>query len=135
MREERGWSQDFLAEKADVSRQTVSNWENDKVQIDAEKLKRLAEVFGVGMDELYDCESTAKEKKTKPLTLVFSVLAIVVALVSLVLAIVGICTADDNGFSSAIVLSGSAWLYLVAVIALAVLIFCTVLIVKIFKKK
>ena len=52
LREERGWSQEDLAEKADVSRQTVSNWENDKVQIDAEKLKRLSEVFGVGMDEL-----------------------------------------------------------------------------------
>ena len=46
LREERGWSQEDLAEKADVSRQTVSNWENDKVQIDAEKLKRLSEVFG-----------------------------------------------------------------------------------------
>lgn len=30
LREEKGLSQEVLAEKLDVSRQTVSNWENDR---------------------------------------------------------------------------------------------------------
>ena len=34
LREKTGLSQEQLAEKLDVSRQTVSNWENDKVKID-----------------------------------------------------------------------------------------------------
>ena len=37
LREKNGDSQDDLAEKLDVSRQTISNWENDKVKIDAYK--------------------------------------------------------------------------------------------------
>ena len=54
LREERGLSQEVLAEKLDVSRQTVSNWENDRATPDAYKLKQLCEVLGVSADELLE---------------------------------------------------------------------------------
>ncbi|MCI9545076.1 MAG: helix-turn-helix transcriptional regulator [Lachnospiraceae bacterium] len=45
-------SQDELAEKIYVSRQTISNWENDKNYPDINSLLRLSEVFHVSMDVL-----------------------------------------------------------------------------------
>lgn len=47
-----GLSQDALAEKLDVSRQSVSKWETDTSVPELEKLVRLAELFGVTLDEL-----------------------------------------------------------------------------------
>lgn len=53
LREEKGLSQELLAEKLEVSRQTVSNWENDRATPDAYKLKQLCEALEVSADELF----------------------------------------------------------------------------------
>lgn len=45
-------SQDALAERIYVTRQTVSNWENDKSYPDVNSLLLLSEVFGVSIDIL-----------------------------------------------------------------------------------
>lgn len=45
-------SQDELAEKVYVSRQTVSNWETGKSYPDVNSLVLMSEVFGVTVDEL-----------------------------------------------------------------------------------
>lgn len=51
-RSELGLSQDLLAERIYVSRQTVSSWENDKSYPDLNSLLRLSEVFQVSLDNL-----------------------------------------------------------------------------------
>ena len=51
-RNERTLSQEALAEKVFVSRQTVSNWENDKSYPDVKSLMLLSEVFEVSLDQL-----------------------------------------------------------------------------------
>lgn len=51
-RTERGLSQDDLAAKIYVSRQTVSSWENDKTYPDVESLLLLSVLFDVTVDEL-----------------------------------------------------------------------------------
>ena len=51
-RNERTLSQEALAEKIYVSRQTVSNWENDKSYPDVNSLVLLSEVFEVSLDQL-----------------------------------------------------------------------------------
>ena len=51
-RKELGISQDELAEKIIVSRQSISNWENNKTYPDIHTLLLLAETFGVSLDEL-----------------------------------------------------------------------------------
>ena len=51
-RSELSLSQEALAEKIYVSRQTVSNWENNKNYPDINSLLRLSEVFGVSIDIL-----------------------------------------------------------------------------------
>ncbi len=51
-RNDLGLSQDALAEKVFVSRQTISNWENDKSYPDVNSLLLLSEVIGVTIDIL-----------------------------------------------------------------------------------
>ena len=51
-RTERGLSQDDLAAKIYVSRQTVSSWENDKTYPDVESLLLLSVLFDATVDEL-----------------------------------------------------------------------------------
>ncbi|HBG6317425.1 TPA: helix-turn-helix transcriptional regulator [Clostridioides difficile] len=45
-------SQDELAEKIFVSRQTISNWENDKSYPDVKSLLLVSEVFQISLDNL-----------------------------------------------------------------------------------
>lgn len=47
-----GWSQVELAKRLNISKQTVSNWENDNIQPSIEMLMRLAKTFGVTTDYL-----------------------------------------------------------------------------------
>ncbi len=50
-RERKGLSQEELADKVYVSRQTVSNWENNKSYPDINSLKLLTSIFNVSLDE------------------------------------------------------------------------------------
>ncbi len=51
-RKELSLSQDELAERIFVSRQSVSNWENEKTYPDLKSLLMLSEVFSVSLDDL-----------------------------------------------------------------------------------
>ena len=62
-RKKNGWSQEELAEKLDVSRQSVSKWESAQAVPDMNRILKLSEIFGVSTDyllkdELGDDEST-----------------------------------------------------------------------------
>lgn len=52
LRVQKGLSQDVLAEIMEVSRQSVSKWENDAALPELDKLVKLSELFGVTLDEL-----------------------------------------------------------------------------------
>lgn len=68
-RSELSMSQDELAEKVFVSRQSISNWENDKTYPDIKSLLLLSEVFQVSLDQLIkgDLEIMKKEISTQEL--------------------------------------------------------------------
>ncbi len=59
-------SQEELAEKVDVSRQTMSKWETGESIPDIEKCKILADVFGVSLDELVNYESEVQGLSVPP---------------------------------------------------------------------
>ncbi len=46
------WNQDELAEKMFVSRQTISNWENDKSYPDIQSILLLSNLFEISLDQL-----------------------------------------------------------------------------------
>lgn len=47
-----GWSQVQLAEKLSITKQTVSNWENENIQPSIDMLVRLAALFHTSTDYL-----------------------------------------------------------------------------------
>ena len=104
-RTERGLSQDDLAAKIYVSRQTVSSWENDKTYPDVESLLLLSVLFDVTVDELIKGDVEAMKKAianaTRDGALSWGGLAI--AIVGVVAAIAGITQWDWGVVPSAII--------------------------------
>lgn len=61
LRKKAGWSQEELAARLDVSRQSVSKWESAQSIPDLEKIVRLSKLFGVTTDYLLKDEMTDEE--------------------------------------------------------------------------
>ena len=53
-----GWNQVQLADKLNISKQTVSNWENENIQPSIEMLVRLSVLFHVSTDYLLGLDDT-----------------------------------------------------------------------------
>lgn len=66
LRTERNLSQGDLSEILEVSRQSVSKWENGAATPDLDKIIKLSEIFGITIDELVKNEevSAPSEQKT-----------------------------------------------------------------------
>ena len=80
IRTEKKMTQDALAERIHVTRQAISNWENDKTKPDIESLEMLAEVLEVDIEELIYGEKKAvivSQDKTKQKNRIKITLAIV----------------------------------------------------------
>lgn len=58
-----GFSQEKLAELLDVSRQTISSWENERSYPDVHNLIMLCDIYSVSLDDLMkgDIETMKKE--------------------------------------------------------------------------
>lgn len=54
LRKKAGLSQESLAEKLNITRQTVSNWELGQTTPDILQAKELSEIFKVSLDDLTD---------------------------------------------------------------------------------
>ncbi len=94
LRTEKGITQEALAEKLFISRQSVSSWENDRTQPDIEMLGRLSEIFEVSVEELiYGKKRNVTLETEKPdysgtLTVVFAILGSLLAGTGVVLIFV-----------------------------------------------
>ena len=58
LRTERNLSQGGLADALEVSRQSVSKWENNSAVPELDKLVKMAQLFGISLDELVTGEPT-----------------------------------------------------------------------------
>lgn len=113
LRTQRGMSQDDLAEKLEVSRQSVSKWETAQSTPDLDKIIRLADLFGVSVDELVrDGEApqppepsqpqvvyVEREGKRESLTTV-QIIGVILEVVGAALAILGIMGAPVLVFAA-----------------------------------
>lgn len=59
LRTARGWNQVQLAQKLNITKQTVSNWENENIQPSIEMLVRLSKLFSVSSDYLLGLNESA----------------------------------------------------------------------------
>ncbi len=66
LRKKAGWSQEELADKLGVSRQSVSKWEGAQSIPDMNKILQLSELFGVSTDYLLKDSLEAPEPLTAP---------------------------------------------------------------------
>ena len=94
-REAMGLSQEQLAEKLYVSRQTISNWERDKTYPDVQSLLMLSVLFGTSIDTLVKGDVTVMEEAverdrkrmgTRMLRLAVLMLALLAAAFALILS-------------------------------------------------
>ena len=90
IRKKLGITQEELAEKINVTRQAVSNWENGKTEPDLETISSIAEVFGIDSYELINDKPLKKidlYKKSKyfPVAIIFGVVFITGLIVSIFL--------------------------------------------------
>lgn len=60
-RKKKGLSQESVAEKLGVSRQTISKWETDETLPDIRQSKKLATLYGLSLDELIEYDIDEKE--------------------------------------------------------------------------
>lgn len=60
-RKKSGLSQEAVAEKLGVSRQTISKWETDETLPDIRQAKRMATLYHVSLDELIDFDWDVQE--------------------------------------------------------------------------
>lgn len=74
LRKSKGWSQEDLAEKLNVSRQAVSRWENGSALPDANNIFQLSKLFGVTADYLLndDQDKTDDPQKQRDVFDVFN---------------------------------------------------------------
>ncbi len=78
LRVQNNMTQEALAVQLNVTRQTVSGWENNRTQPDIETLARIAEVFSVEIEELiYGQSRVQREKKTDPQKLIIVIFAVI----------------------------------------------------------
>ena len=74
LRKKNGWSQEELAEKLEVSRQSISKWEGAQSVPDMNRIIKMSEIFGVSTDVLlkdeldlsYGSENTVVDKSSAP---------------------------------------------------------------------
>ena len=56
LRKKNGWSQEELAEKLNISRQSVSKWESGASIPDIDKIIAMSSLFGVSTDYLLELD-------------------------------------------------------------------------------
>ena len=93
LRKENGMTQLDLAEKMGVTDKAVSKWERDLSCPDANTIPKLAEVFGISVDELMQIKAEAQgdgKKNITPLVhLIMKAVALAMGVVVVVLSIMG----------------------------------------------
>lgn len=61
VRRKAGLSQEIVAEKLGVSRQTISKWETDETVPDIYQSKKLAQLYNLSLDELIEFDVDSKQ--------------------------------------------------------------------------
>ena len=62
LRKKAGWSQDELASKLNVTRQSVSKWENGSNDPNTSNLIALSKLYKISPEELLECATRTPEE-------------------------------------------------------------------------
>lgn len=117
-----GLTQDELAQKVYVSRQTISSWENNKTYPDVQSLMLLSQTFGISIDDLVKGDVTRMKERLEQdvKTLNSYGVGITLTVVAATIAIFATTWQGKHGWS----LGQQIPTMLIAVIACIVLAYC-----------
>lgn len=121
LRKKKNFSQEDVADKLGVSRQTVSKWETGLSTPEFDKIEPLSKLYGITVDELVTgnkVENELKEEVTVHSTR--SVLLLIIGVFLYFIAIIDVIILDEMGLPDFIV--ASSFVFIIAV-ATCVLIF------------
>ena len=105
-RKELGMTQLELAEKMGVTDKAVSKWERDLSCPDVNSLPKLAEIFGMSVDELLQIKSEAMQaEEKKPISSVLSLIPRAVCL-AMGVAVVVLSVLGEIDLNTAVILLG-----------------------------
>ena len=135
LRESKNMSQEELAEKLGVSRQTISNWENDKVTLDVDKAQELCKLYGIDMNALFDVEPTQSKPRKQDKGLIITLISVIAAFALLAIGCVVGLVLGGSETSSTIFLSEKSLWAILLVCCVAVIIGVAILLIKRFKSK
>jgi len=65
LRKKENLTQEKLAEKLNISRQTICNWESDSTSPDIKQAKELTQIFKISLDDLLSNDTEVECKKEK----------------------------------------------------------------------
>ncbi len=82
-------SQEDLAEKLNVSRQTVSSWENGRTLPDIDMISNLASLFDVSVDEVANGIIKPKASEGNNKSVLFVAASIILSAIHLVMSLLG----------------------------------------------
>ena len=129
LRKQNGYSQEQLADKIGIARQTISKWETGTAVPESEKLVAISNYFGVSVDYLLKDDEEGKTKATdseieeKP-KMVAGTIICIAGIVSMVIwGLLSIFTpkvSDQMSESSMITIDGNGIFLIVCVVAIIV---------------
>lgn len=88
LRKSKGYSQEELADKMGISRQSISKWESEQSSPDIDKIILMSEIFGVTTDYLLKgIEPVAEETKSKVDARIFAIVGTAFNFIGLIASI------------------------------------------------
>ena len=100
LRKKEGMSQEELAEKLNVTRQTISKWETNQSAPDFEKIIPLCEVFNIKADELLRGEIKEKDQSDDKIIRKKTALKVSISVFLYFLAIIWLISMSTNTWLS-----------------------------------
>ena len=99
IRKEQGMTQETFAKKFDVTRQTVSNWENEKSYPDLHTLIKISDEFNLSLDVLLKGDTTMVKDIDKKIKKQPFYIGIIIGLVIIVVALFSFIYVNDKSLS------------------------------------
>ncbi len=100
-RKAKGFSQGYLADLVGVSRQTISQWENDKFQPNSDNIDMLCQVLDLSREEFVGANSDTvnnSRKRQKVFTILIAVISAAAVIMTIVTVLMGmICLTTNTG--------------------------------------
>ena len=121
LRREHNMTQEDMAEKLNVSRQTISKWETNITIPDADNIVAICKLFNITTDELLDYNvQTVKKKKQ----FIVDMLVLLFGIIGFILFAILLMTNQIDKNSSVITINGygiAALIFLILIIAFIII--------------